>query len=434
MKTKDFFRSVAFILLSMAFTTIQVNASQNQYEMLQDTVFRTFSGKVINEETKEPIVFANVYLTDGSLGTVTNADGEFILKVPLMELDNKLQISYLGYQNEEIALADLDAEDNIISLKPTTVNLEEVTIRTEDPLRLIRLAKASIRNNYANVPQRLVGFYRETIKENRNYAVVAEAVLDVYKAPYANDFLFDRVSIFRGRKSGEVKKMDTIDFKLQGGPRTSFLLDLVKNPGGIISDEYIDYYNFWFDGFATIDDRNNYVIGFEQRYDVDLALYEGKIYIDAKNMAFSRFEFSLNEENIETASNELVRKKPLTLQVDVLSANYLVSYRQVNNVSYINHVRSELVFETHWKKKRHNATYVTTLEMAVTDRDSMNLEKSKYRHQFKANDVLADDVSYYEDEDFWGDYNYIKPDESIESVIRRLNRRLRWENLDEIED
>ncbi|MBN2481081.1 MAG: carboxypeptidase-like regulatory domain-containing protein [Bacteroidales bacterium] len=432
MKTRDFIKVMALMLVVLVFTTMPGKALRTP--MLQDTVFTTFSGRVINDGTRDPIVFANVYLIGSSLGTVTNADGDFILKVPLSELNSTVRFSYLGYQNEDIAIRNLNAENNVIRLRPTTVNLEEVTIRTEDPVQLIRMAQNNIRTNFSTAPQRLVGFYRETIKENRNYVVVAEAVLDVFKASYGNDFQLDRVSIFRGRKSGEVKKMDTINFKLQGGPRTSFLLDLVKNPGGILAQDYLEYYDFWFAGFATIEDRNNYVIGFDQRDDANLSLYKGKIYIDAKNMAFSRFEFALSDKEIETAANELVRKKPMDLKIDVISGNYLVNYRMVNNTWYINHVRSELIFETQWKKKRHNATYVTTLEMAVTDRDSMNVEKSRYRNQVRTNDILADDVTYYEDENFWGDYNYIKPDESIESVINRLNRRLRWETLDEIDE
>ncbi len=240
-----------------------------------------------------------------------------------------------------------------------------------------------------------MGFYRETVKENRNYVMVAEAVLDVYKASYRNDFDFDRVAIFKGRKSGEVTKMDTINFKLQGGPKTSFILDLVKNPGGILSDDYIEFYDFKFAGIASIDDRNNYVIEFDQKDGVDLSLYKGKIYIDAGNMAFSRFEFALSDKKIETANNELVRKKPMDMRVNVISAIYMVNYRITNQKWYLNHVRSELIFETIWKKKRFNATYVTALEMAVTDRDSLDVTRSRYRRvQTTTGDILADKVSY----------------------------------------
>jgi hypothetical protein len=46
-------------------------------------------------------------------------------------------------------------------------------------------------------------------------------------------------------------------------------------------------------------------------------------------------------------------------------------------------------------------------------------------------DVFADKVDFYKDENFWGEYNYIKPDESIESVIKKLNRKLKWKSISE---
>ena len=100
---------------------------------------------------------------------------------------------------------------------------------------------------------------------------VAEAVLDVYKSSYNSMVDYDRVQIYKGRKSQDVKKMDTLMFKLQGGPRTSFLLDVVKNPGELLSEDYLENYNFKFAGFATIDGRDNYVIEFDQKDNVELA-------------------------------------------------------------------------------------------------------------------------------------------------------------------
>ena len=115
------------------------------------------------------------------------------------------------------------------------MQIKEVIIRTSDPTELIQMAMRRIDENYKVSPEMLIAFYRETIKQNRNYVAVSEAVLDVYKAPYNNDFDVDRVKIYKGRKSQDVKKMDTLIFKLQGGPRTSFLLDVVKNPGALLS-------------------------------------------------------------------------------------------------------------------------------------------------------------------------------------------------------
>lgn len=423
-------RGLAFMLMFIAFSAMQVRGSVfNHSKAPQDTSFVTFTGKVIDNTTRKPVVFANVYLIGSSLGTVTNADGEFVLKVPVAELSRKVGFSNLGYKNLVVALTEMKAKDNVIRLEIAATSLEEVIIRSDDPIELLRMAYRRIHENYNREPEMQVGFYRETVKQNRNYVAVAEAVLDVYKSSYNSMVDNDRVRIYKGRKSEDVKKMDTLMFKLQGGPRTSFMLDVVKNPGEILSEEYLDDYYFKFAGFAAIDGRDNYVIEFDQRENVDLPLYKGKIFLDTKNMAFSRLEFSYSDKALDIADNELVRKKPMDLKIDVLGANYLINYRILDDKWYLNHVRSELIFKCNWKKKRYNATYTTALEMAVTDRNSDNINKAKYKDQTKMTDIFADQVNSFKDENFWGEYNYIKPDESIESVINRLNRKLKWQNI-----
>ena len=64
----------------------------------------------------------------------------------------------------------------------------------------------------------MTGFYRETIRKNRSYISIGEAVVEIFKAPYQNDLRYDAVRIYKGRKSNDVEKMDTVLFKLQGGP------------------------------------------------------------------------------------------------------------------------------------------------------------------------------------------------------------------------
>jgi hypothetical protein len=423
-------KGLIMMLLVFTITAMQARGSVwNHVRNGKDSTYRTFTGKVIDNTTKKPVIFANVYLIGSSLGTVTNAEGEFVLKVPVSELNRKVGISYLGYNNRIVALSDFKEKENVIRLDLSAVSLDEVVIRTDDPLDLLKMAFRNVDENYKRDPEMLIGFYRETVKQNRSYVAVAEAVLDVYKASYSSLVDFDRVRIYKGRKSEDVKKMDTLMFKLQGGPRTSFMLDVVKNPGELLSEEYLDDYNFKFAGFATIDGRDNYVIEFDQKENVELPLYKGRIYLDTKNMAFARLEFSLSNKALDMADNTLVRKKPMDLRVDVLGADYLINYRLLNDKWYLNHVRSELSFKCAWKKRRYNATYTTALEMAVTDRDTINIDKTKYKDQSKMSDIFADKVNIYKDENFWGEYNYIKPDESIESVIRKLNRKLKWKTI-----
>lgn len=433
MKTtiKTSMKVLAMLLMIFSFTAAQAKGSLwNHSNLPQDTTFKVFTGKVVDEATRKPVVFANVYLVGSSLGTVTNAEGEFILKVPNTELNRKLGISNMGYKNVILSLSDLKDKENLIKLEVVAIPLEQVVIRNEDPVELLKMAFRRINDNYNKDPEMEVGFYRETVKQNRSYVAVAEAVLDVYKAPYTSFMDYDRVRIYKGRKSEDIKKMDTLMFKLQGGPKTSFLLDVVKNPGELFSEEYFDKYNFVMAGYSSIDGRDNYIIEFDQKADVEMPLYKGKIYLDTKNLAISRIDFSFSDKALQIADNDLVRKKPMDMRVDVIGANYSVNYRVLNEKWYLNHVRSELVFKCIWKKKRYNATYTTALEMAVTDRNAENINKAKYKDQAKMSDIFADKVDSYKDENYWGDYNTIKPEESIESVINKLNKKLRWQSIE----
>lgn len=384
----------------------------------------TFSGKIIDKLTKKPVIFANVHVVGHSIGTVSNSDGEFVLKVPVSLAGGKLGITHLGYRNFQVDLAELTKEGYVILMEPEPIPITEVIIRSNDPLTLLQAAMRRIEENYPVKPAMVTGFYREAIKKNRSYVELAEAILDVYKAPYNKAYDEDRVKIYKGRKSQDVERMDTVTFKLQGGPKTVFLLDVVKNPEILLDPDYMKFYKYSLTGMATVNDKDCYVIEFDQRPDVNEPLYSGKIYLDVNNLAITGLEFRLSDIGLHLASNVLVKKKPVSMQVETLSGNYLVNYKEFNNKWYLNYVRSELRFRCKWKKKLFNTTFTVMSEMAVTDIDTVNISRYAYRESARMSDVFADQVDYFKDESFWGDYNYIKPDETIQEAIRKLNRRI----------
>jgi hypothetical protein len=63
-------------------------------------------------------------------------------------------------------------------------------------------------------------------------------------------------------------------------------------------------------------------------------------------------------------------------------------------------------------------------EMAVTDISVENVNRFTFKESAKMNDVFADQVDYFKDDSFWGSYNYIKPDESIQEAIQKLNKKI----------
>ena len=72
-------------------------------------------GMVIDEENKEPVIGAAVFIDGTNKGIATNVDGQFALKVPS---DTSLVISYIGYEKQKVHVSSLlRSEDNVIILK-----------------------------------------------------------------------------------------------------------------------------------------------------------------------------------------------------------------------------------------------------------------------------------------------------------------------------
>ena len=79
----------------------------------------------VDDSTGEPLIGASVTVQGSKVATVTDIDGNFVLRV---QDPNKavLEISYIGYESQTIAL---NGRTNIkVTLKESTAALEEVVI------------------------------------------------------------------------------------------------------------------------------------------------------------------------------------------------------------------------------------------------------------------------------------------------------------------
>ena len=415
-----------FMILSLAYASVALSASPAEHNSQTDsTKYESYSGKIIDSKTGNPLIFANVVLRGTNIGTVTNSDGDYLIKAPTDWQVIELEITHIGYLSRILKITDLKGKEDEIKLEQSTIQIAAVTVSYGDPLELLRRAIHNIPENYSSDPVMMKAFYRETIKQNKNYVGVAEAVLDIYKTEYQEYSGPDRTQIYKGRMSQDVKKMDTVVVKLQGGPFISLMLDIAKHPGEILSEEYLDMYTYSYGGLTTVQDREAMIINFLPKEFITDPMYEGKIYLDAENLAIIGVDFNLDEKRVEEAAELFIQRKPLSMKVDIESVNHLTKYRVNKGIWYLSYVRSELNFKCNWKKKLFNSSYSLMSEMAITDMDPEGLIKFKLRETTGMSDILAEQVNQFEDPEFWGMDNIIKPDESIEAAIDKLNRRLK---------
>jgi len=427
MKTAEILKSGLFLILVLTFSVSTVSASDSFFEKKQtqnDDSFKTFQGKIVDAGSLQPLIFASVRIQGSNIATVSNTQGEFSIKVPQQYLNNKIKISHLGYENLILSISDLKGNKiNLLKLPIISVNLTEVKIFPHNPRQLIEKVLAMRDDNYSNEPVIMTAFYRETIKKRRSYIALSEAVVEVYKQAYNNE-RNDLVRLSKGRKSTDVEKMDTLLFKLQGGPYSTLVLDVVKDPYLILSDDMLEYYTYSFVNITRVDSRLNYIIEFKQRPQISTPLFYGRFYIDVNSFAITSVSFNLNTENEKEASAMFIRRKPMGVNVVPTTATYLVNYTQKDGKWYYNYSRGEVEFKVKWKKRLFSNTFNTMVEMAVTDWKPADQRPFKASDRLRMNVVMSETVNGFADTDFWGEYNTIEPEQSIESAIKKIKKNI----------
>ena len=392
----------------------------------QDTDFIELEARVIDKDTKDALVFADVLILDTNISTVTNTDGEFLLKVPHTNLDGSIIISHLGYEKKELKISSIMNNEKI-ALEPAITELDEISISlvTKDARDLVERTlekKSSLYNNENSV---MTAFYRETIKKRRKNASLSEAVVKIHKQPY-NNFRTDNIELIKARKNTDYSKLDTLALKLQGGPFSNLYTDIIKYPDFIFTPEDMPKYKFSYGKSTKINNRQIYFVNFKQKEDIGIPLYYGKLYIDAETLALTNAVYSLNVSNRELSSRMYVRKKPRKVDVYPTEAKYRVNYRTTNGKWQYAYSNISLTFKVNWKGKLFNSTYTLNSEMAITDWQIRDIKLAKKRSNLiTPSTIISEKASGFSDPRFWGAYNIIEPEKSIESAIKKIQKQLK---------
>lgn len=387
--------------------------------------FKEIKGKVVDSKTNAPLVFTDLVINNSNISTITNSDGEFVLKIPNALKGAILSISRLGYNKKEIEISTLKHSTKI-KLEEAITRLNEISISTfKDAKSLLKTTLEKKSSIYNNDNTLMTAFYRETIKKRRKNASLSEAVVQIHKRPY-NSYKRDNIELIKSRKNTNYKKLDTLAVKLQGGPFSNLYTDVIKYPEYIFNEDNIDLYDFSFGESTRINQNLVYVIDFKQKPNITTPLYYGKLYIDSESLALTSAVYSLNVENKELSSRMYIRKKPRKVDVYPTKASYRVNYRTQNGKWHYAYSNIMLTFKVNWKGKLFNSIYSLNSEMAITDWEISDTKYAKVRENvIRPNTILADEASGFSDPEFWGEYNIIEPEKSIETAIKKIQKQLK---------
>ncbi len=199
----------------------------------------SISGKVLDIETKTPLIGVNIYIKSTQTGTTTNIDGYYELKNIPVGLVNVV-FSYIGYEavtKTDISVKpDRTAELNI-EMNPSAVELQDVVVTNgyfseleNKPVSTVNFSSEEIRRSpgTAGDVSRILFTLPSVAKVNdqRNSLIVRGGT------PVENSFYLDNIEI-----------PNINHFPVEGSS---------DGPIGILNADFIDDVNFHSGGFSPI--------------------------------------------------------------------------------------------------------------------------------------------------------------------------------------
>ncbi|MDR1601914.1 MAG: carboxypeptidase-like regulatory domain-containing protein [Tannerella sp.] len=384
----------------------------------------TVSGIVKDARSKKEMEYVSVSAVGTSIGTVTNEDGAFTLKLSNTTEVKEIEFSCIGYYNARITITGRNMKEQTYLIIPESFQLSEIEIFSwKNPRDLIMAALDKRPDNYPAQPNLLTGFYRETIQKRRKYINISEAVMHVYKSPYTTNASSDRIRILKGRKLVSPKMSDTLNVKLLGGPNMAAYVDIVKNPDILLDAEMLQYFSYKMGETTSIDGQLQFVVHFEPQAALPWPLYSGTFYIDRETLSFTRAEFSMDMKDRLKVIDLILKEKPAGLRFTPEEVSYIVTYKQRNGKTCLNYIYNKIRFKCDWKRRLFATNYTVVGETVITDNQTENVERIPAREAFSMRQSLSQEVSAYFDDDFWGAYNIIEPTESLENAVSRLMKQ-----------
>ena len=373
------------------------------------------SGKVLDAHTGKPLESVHVSIPGRHQATVTNADGEFVLKSDRAITD--VECSYMGFKTYR----QKAGQQMTIRLQRENLQLLESSIVSGDPRAIVKAALDRVPDTYCPESELLECFYRETVQKRNRFTYVAEAVARIYKSEYDGAVYRDAAALEKSRLLVSQRKSDTLSVKTMGGPTQAITHDLVKNPEILFSKDDWPLYEFRMEQPTYIGDRLQFVIAMVPSYPAEYALFYAKLFIDRELLTFTRIEASLDMRDRSKATQMLLVSKPLGLRFIPEEATIVLNYQLSEGKTRLNYFRSTMRFSCDWRKRLFRTKYTSINELVITDvrPEAVSIPR---KERFSQRDYLNDKALEFQDPDFWKDYNIIEPTESLEHAIGRLRK------------
>ncbi len=377
------------------------------------------SGKLMENKKGRPVKYASVSVLNKPIGTISNTDGEFLLKLHPNHIRDTLIISSMGYAQIRLPASTLLDED-LFFLNPISIRIKEVKVTAISTDRLLEKLRDNYKKNYTASTKLMTAFYRETVQQDNNYINVSEAVMEILKSPYINTTRSDLVRLIKGRKSPDVQPFKWMNFKLLGGPFTITQLDAIKTVETFIDKKYEEVYNYEISNVIWYNNYPVYVVNFRPALTTFYPAFEGKMYVHRETFALLHAEYRISKNGLKQAETIMIKRKPKNVKVRPSYVQYEVNYQQYQGKWHLASAQASVKFKIRSKRDKINSEFHSVSDILITNIQPTNLKRFTRTEKFTQNDIFVDKLGKY-DEQFWENYNIIKPNENLRNAFNNIS-------------
>ncbi|NLE34264.1 MAG: carboxypeptidase-like regulatory domain-containing protein [Bacteroidales bacterium] len=385
--------------------------------------FLSIGGKIVDAENSEPLPYATIGISHRRKGTVTNYNGDFILKISKANLNDTLTVSYVGYVNRLLPVRSLPGNVMTITMDRDFIPIPEIIIRAQDPMMIIRKTISSVPSNYGTTPALLTGFYREGVYRRKEPQIYSEAVVKIYKSPYTRSLQNDQIKVIRSRKMENLEVKDTLAVRLKAGLSATLSLDGMRHLFDFLDPQSFDTYDYHLTDIVSIDDQSAFVISFRQKQWITEPLMQGDIYINVDNYSVVLAEFEVNPLYVDQTGESFISRLPRDFLMKPEYVRYRARYRNVDGRYYLAHVRGDLGFTAKGRKRVFSSRFNVFFELAITEYRTDNVARFDHEELAPVHSVFSRTIDGY-DTRFWKDFDFLKPEEDLVAALEKLNVRL----------
>jgi hypothetical protein len=397
---------------------LEEDTSKTGVRDAEDSLFITLSGRLVNDARQNPIPYAYISVDNLPIGTVANDNGEFVLKIKHTLKDSLIAFSCLGYAQKKLPVNEV-LNNKTIKMHPVSILIKEIRVKAISPEEIMDRVIERLPGNYSNELTMMNAFYRETLMQDGKYINISEAVVDILKPQYSCITDEDKVRIVKGRKSPDVRPFQWINFKLMGGLHSISLLDVVKTMDTFLDPEYRPLYKYSIDKVIWFHDHPVFVVEFRPINNTSSLCYEGEMYIDRETFAVLHVDFGFSKQGLRIAEQSLIKKKPRGYTVRPLKVDYSVDYRYNDGLCFFNAAKATMEFKVKNRTEDINSQFTSVSEILVTDFKKSQVKRFPRNQVSNETDIFTENITNF-DEEFWGNFNFLKPDEDLQSAIEKL--------------